>query len=40
MIWGQLVNIPVNNLLGAIYVIINAAMLIFGTIFGFSLEEL
>ena len=34
LIWGQLVNIPMNNLLGTIYVIINAIMLIFATFFG------
>jgi hypothetical protein len=39
MLWGQMVNIPINNLLGTVYVIINAIMLVLGTVFAFSGEQ-
>lgn len=31
---GQLINIPTDNILGKIYVILNSIMLLFATFFG------
>jgi len=31
---SQLINIPTNNLLGMLYVILNSLLLVFATLFG------